>query len=181
MPAGEGTASVSPLWQGIARADDAEPEPRDMLRDIYGSNARGGVDAKAAAEDLGVSERTVRRWAKDGIPSHAKGAGVRESHQQWRASPEGRQSAMNTRRESRLRSRGTTIRFKGRVKVSQEWRKRDIEFPISSEDAGDLLDALLAGNDEAALDIFADAMGDGFFGGDVAVADLDPSALETFK
>lgn len=164
------------LWQGVGRVDDREPAARELLIDLYGANARGGVDAKAAAAELGVSERTVRRWAKDGIPEHAKGAAVREGHREWRNSPDGREAKMNTRRESRLRNKGTTIKFNGRIKISGDNRHRKVNIPLDGEAMSDILDALLAGNDDAARDALNDAFAD-FFGGDV---DFDLDALETF-
>lgn len=173
----EDQKDLDKLWQGVGRVEDSEPEPRDLLRDLYGENARGGVDAKAAAADLGVSERTVRRWAKDGIPEHSKGGAVREQHEQWRNSPQGREAKMNSRRESRLRSKGTTIKFDGRIRISGDERRRKANIPIDGEAMGDILDALLAGNDGAARDALNDAFAD-FFGGDV---DFDLDSLETFK
>lgn len=164
------------LWQGVGRVDDREPEARELLIDLYGANARGGVDTKAAAAELGVSERTVRRWAKDGIPEHAKGSAVRDGHQEWRNTPEGREAKMNTRRESRLRNKGTTIKFNGRIKISGDNRHRKVNIPLDGEAMSDILDALLAGNDDAARDALNDAFAD-FFGGDV---DFDLDALETF-
>lgn len=165
------------LWHGVGRVDDSEPDARTLLSDLYGTNARGGVDAKAAAADLGVSERTIRRWAKDGIPSHSKGENVRQSHQEYRNSAEGRAAGMNSRREARLRNSGTTLSLNGMVKISGDKRHRKVNIPLDGQAMGDILDALLAGNDLAARDALDDALAD-FFGGEVEV-DLD--ALETFR
>lgn len=178
------SSDTSALWRGIARADEtAEPEPRDMLRDLYGEGAReGSVDTKVAAAELGVSQRTVQRWVKDGkVPGNANGNGVREAHQQWRKGPDGRQAAMNPRRENRLRNKGTTLRFNGKIKISGDKRGRNLEIPLKADDAGEMLDALLAGNDDAALDILTDVIGEGYFAGNVAIDELSDFDLSTFN
>lgn len=173
----EDDSQLDLLWKGVGRADQGEPDAKTLLGELYGHNARGGVDAKAAAAELGVSERTVRRWAKDGIPAHAKGADVRERHQEYRRSPEGRSAAMNSRREARLRNKGTTLSLNGMVKISGDKRHRKVNIPLGGEAMGDIIDALLAGNDTAAREALDDALAD-FFGGEVEVA---LEALETFR
>lgn len=159
------------IWQAVGR--DAAAEPGDvsvLLSDVYGRNSRGHVNAKAAAADLGVSERTVQRWVKQGkLPSNDNGERVRRG---WKESPEARAARMNPRRESRIRSKGTTVQFKGVIRISSDKRNhqsRPVNLELTPEQAGDLLDALLAGNDEAAHAALEDAFGD-HFGGDVELA-----------
>jgi DNA-binding transcriptional regulator YdaS (Cro superfamily) len=94
---------------GRREADVAEgASPRGMLQAAYGRGPRGGaVNAKAAAQDLGVSPRTVRRWAagtQQPSPDHlkalqtsARGAtrtksGRRAATADFRTSPQGSQA-----------------------------------------------------------------------------------------
>lgn len=158
------------IWEAFGRVDaDAEPPPRDVLTDLYGTGPHGGLNTKAAAADLGVSERTVRRWAKQGIPAHQAGEQLRAQHQDWQASPDGREAKMGSRRESRLRNNGTTLTFTGVIKISGDVRRRTTTIPINGGHAGAIIDAILAGNDTAALDALEDAFGDRM-GGSVSLA-----------
>lgn len=157
------------VWAAFGRPQATEPTPREVLTDLYGTGPRGGLNTKAAAAELGVSERTVRRWAHTGIPSNAHGQALKTQHQDWQHSPEGREAAMNTRRESRLRGRGTTLSFTGVIKISSDVRRRSTDLVLSAEQVGPIIDALLAGNDDAALDALEDAFGDAF-GGSVSLA-----------
>lgn len=45
---------------------------RGMLTAVYGLTGRGHVDTRAAAKDLGVSQRTVQRWIADDARQHNK-------------------------------------------------------------------------------------------------------------
>lgn len=156
------------LWQAMGRAP-TETAPREILSDLYGSGPKGGLNTKAAAADLGVSERTVRRWAHEGIPAHTTGDQVRSQHTDWQASPEGREAKMNPRREQRIRSKGTTVSFAGKIKISRDIRRRAVSVALTGEQMGPILDALLAGNDAAAQDALEDAFGD-VFGGSLSLA-----------
>lgn len=158
------------LWEAVGGADAGEPDPRTLLGDLYGHNARGGPDAKAAAADLGVSERTVRRWAKEGIPAHVKGAETRAAHQELRQAPEYRSKHLGGDREERLR-KGGEIRIKGRFQVSGADRQgtRWVALRVGSEEMSDIIDALLAGNDTAALEALEDVVG-AAFGGEVGLS-----------
>lgn len=157
------------LWGAFGRDAAREPgDVRTLLSDLYGANRRGGVNARAAAADLGVSERTVQRWVKaDRLPENANGQRARAD---WHRSADVRAGRMNSRRESRLRSKGTTIRFTGVLMISRDKRRRkDLPITLTGEQAGDILDALLAGNDEDARLALEDAFGDAL-GGDVELA-----------
>lgn len=160
------------IWNAIGgRVAAREPDDvRELLSEVYGTNSRGGVNSRAAAADLGVSERTVQRWVKQGkLPSNENGEHARRV---WKESPEARAARMNPRRESKMRNRGTTLRFKGVIKISSDTRNtrtRSVDVALTAEQAGDILDALLAGNDEAAHAALEDIFGDAF-GGDVELA-----------
>jgi len=175
MTMSDDTSDPDPVWAAFGRTAADEPtDVRTLLSDLYGTNQRGGVDAKTAGAELGVSARTVQRWVKaDRLPQNANGTKARSD---WRASADVRAGRMNARREQRLRSKGTTIRFTGTLKVSTDSRKRtDLPIELTPEQTSDILDALLAGNDEDARIALEDAFGDAL-GGDVELA---IEALET--
>lgn len=166
---GEDAADDNVLWAAFGRDAAREPDDvRTLLTDLYGANRRGGVNAKSAAADLGVSERTVQRWVQtDRLPDNTNGKRARSD---WHRSVEVRAGKMNSRRESRLRSKGTTVRFTGTLTISRDKRRRtDLPIILTGEQAGDILDALLAGNDEDARLALEDAFGDAL-GGDVELA-----------
>ena len=157
------------IWKAFGGrvAARAPTEVRELLSNVYGANSRGGVNARAAAAGLGVSERTIQRWAKlNKLPSNKNGE---RAMRVWKESPKVRAARMNPRRESKMRNKGTTLEFKGIIRVSKDLRRRRINIDLTGEETGVVLDSLLAGNDErahAALeDIFSDA-----FRGDVELA-----------
>lgn len=167
------------VWAAIARDQiDAPVSPSQMLRDLYGSNSRGGVNTKAAATATGKSERTIRRWAKNGLPANTEAQQVRAQHQQWKTSPQGRKANLNSRRESRLRSKGTTVNFVGKIKISNDRRgTRSTSVVLTGPQMDAILDAGLTGDDNAARRALEDAFG-GMFGGSL---DLEIESLETYK
>lgn len=162
----ETRAGGQQLWAAIGRDAATEPgDARALLTDLYGTNRRGGVNTRAAAAALGVSARTVQRWVKTGrLPENANGQRARRD---WRASGQARAARMNPRREARLRNRGTNITFKGLITVSRsDRRRRSVSLELDGEQLGAILDALLAGNDQAAHDALEDAFSEAL-GGDV--------------
>ena len=163
------------IWAALGRVPDKPVDDRSLLADLFGRNTRGGVDTKTAARELEVSERTVRRWAKDGIPSHEKGNLARERHEQWRNSPQGRKQQLNPRREARLRKHGGQLKFYGGVKISSDKRRRKVNLDLSQAQMNALMDATLSGDDAAALAVLEQIAGE-MFGGSV---DLEIESLET--
>lgn len=160
------------VWKAIGRAP-ASTAPRDVLTDLYGTGPRGGLNTAAARADLGVSESTIRRWAKHGIPDNQNGSQVRDKHVEHNASPEVREAKMNPRREARIRKNGMTVKFKGKIRISKtvrDYSTRELELALSPDQAASILDALLAGNDAAAHEALEDAFGDAGFGGSISMA-----------
>lgn len=109
----EATAKMSnAFYRGISGRRDADVAERTstkgMLQAAYGKGPRGGaVNAKAAAEGLGVSAGTVRRWARGSqqpSPEHLKSlqtaarkststkAGRRAATDSFRSSEQGRKA-----------------------------------------------------------------------------------------
>jgi hypothetical protein len=81
---------------GRREADAAEgTNPRGMLQAAYGRGPRGGaVNAKAAAQDLGVSPGTVRRWAAGTQrPSLGRLAALRAAARRATTTKRGRRAA----------------------------------------------------------------------------------------
>lgn len=81
----------SKLWQALSRAGNSVAE---QIGQLYGTSRGGRPDTQAAADDLGVSQRTVERWiAADRTPARGAGRQLAEQHQAWRDTPTGQQGA----------------------------------------------------------------------------------------
>lgn len=81
---------------GRREADSAEgTSMRGMLQAVFGRGPRGGaVNARAAAQSLGVSPGTVRRWAAGTQqPSPSRLATIRQAAKRVTTTKRGRQSA----------------------------------------------------------------------------------------
>jgi hypothetical protein len=167
------------LWDAVRKTPEKAPTPESMVRDVYGVSRRGTPDTRAAAQQLGVSQRTVQRWLKEGMPRRSPAAdALAQRHRGWRDSAAGRRARLSTRRESRLRNKGTSMLFYGKVRISADERRRGTTVTIDGERMGRMLDAALAGNDQLALAELEDAFGDAF-GGSVTLVDIEQ--LDTFQ
>jgi hypothetical protein len=119
---------------------------------------------RGAAERLGVSERTLRRYKSGGKPSKANRARLDEM---TRTAPEVRRAAVSQRREARLRNRGAYVRMSARIGVGDERkyrRRRTIgetsPIHLSGEQMSGIIDAYEQGDDAAALDQLREALDD---------------------
>lgn len=147
-----------------------------QIAHLYGTTSRGQPDTRAAAEALGVSQRTVQRWvAQDRTPDSGPGQQLTSQHQAWRDTAAGRQGQIDARREAQLRQRGTVIRFTGRIKISSDDKHRTTSVVITGEEMAAILDAALNGDDNGALQALEDAFSNAF-GGSVS---LTPTDLQT--
>ena len=63
------------LWGALQKTPDKPATPASMVRDLYGLTRRGTPDTRTAARQLGVSQRTVQRWIKQGMPRRSAAAG----------------------------------------------------------------------------------------------------------
>lgn len=166
------------LWAAVRKTREKAPTPESMVRDLYGQTPRGKPDTKEAANQLGVSQRTVQRWLKQGMPRRSEAADqLQQRHGSWRNSAAGRRARLGTRREARLRNKGTTMVFYGKVRISADERRRGTTVTIDGNRMGQILDAALDGNDQLALARLEDAFGDAF-GGSVSLVEIDQ--LDTF-
>lgn len=167
------------LWDAVRKTPEKAATPSSMVRDLFGETRRGTPNTKAAAEQLGVSQRTVQRWLKQGLPKRSSAAdGLSRRHTSWRDSAQGRRARLGSRREARLRNKGTTMVFYGKISVSADQRRRGTSVLIDGERMGQILDASLAGDDQLALDRLEDAFGDAF-GGSVSLDEIEQ--LDTFQ
>lgn len=167
------------LWGAIQKRHQ-KITPGSMVQDMYGQNARGGPNTKAAAQDLGVSQRTVQRWIKTGhVPAKPGGGGekLQQGHDRWAKSPDGRRAKLSTRREARLRNQGTSMVFFGTIQISGDTRNRGITVDLTGPQMSRILDAALAGDDVAAHKALEDAFGQAM-GGSVR---LRIEHIETYR
>ena len=153
------------------------PTPAQVLTRLYGTGPRGGLNTRAAAAALGVSARTVRRWAQQGIPASAGGQQLQTTYQAWEASPAGRAVTLEGV-EAAKRGQPMAIAFRGKVIISNDPRNninRSLSFTLSPAETNMLLDAGRVGGEpnlHAALEYIAAGKG---FGGSVSldITDLD--------
>jgi len=170
----------SKIWQALSRAGDSPASVAQMVRDRFGSTPRGAPNTGAAAAAYGVSRRTVQRWVKEGIPPHSDPAKhLAADHATWQNSPDGRAGAMNSRRESRLRSQGTAMVISGKFTVSAGDTRgvRTTTIQLTGAQLSAILDANLAGDDERAHRLLEEAVGSNFG----HTPSIDIAGLKTFR
>lgn len=147
------------------------PTPAEVITRLYGRGPRGGINTRAAAADLGVSARTVRRWAQQGIPASAGGARLQSDYRTWEASPAGKTVALEGVEQAK-RDQPMAVAFYGKVIISNDPRNatnRSLSFTLSPAESNLLLDTARAGGEadlQAALEYIASSKG---FGGGVSL------------
>jgi hypothetical protein len=124
---------------------------------------------QGAAERLGISERTLRRYKAGGRPTKANAARLEEV---TRTAPEVRRQALGQRRESRMRSKGTYVRMAGQIGAGGDpryRRRREIgatsPVHLSGEQMAAIIDAYKAGDDEGAAEALREALGEEYAAG----------------
>lgn len=173
MPNQPRRSRAEALWAAIRKTPERPATPRSMISEVFGLTPRGTPNTRAAAAELGVSQRTVQRWIKEGMPTRSAAADdLAQRHATWLDSAEGRRARLSTRREARLRNKGTTMVFYGRVRVSADDRRRGTTVTIDGDRMGGIIDAELAGNDQLALSRLEDAFGESF-GGSVTLVEIE--------
>ncbi|MGW6569975.1 helix-turn-helix domain-containing protein [Streptomyces sp. NPDC054975] len=157
-------AAADALFRGVSRkGDPSTGSPADIV-----ANAEKVLGSKKAlAERLGVSERTVQRWASgDGKPRFGNAKKLKNF---VRNDPDMRRAQLSKHREARIRNQGSRIKVSGNMGVTAGGKKyrrhRTIETDLSPEAMGDIMDKWLAGNDDEALDALREALGDEYVSG----------------
>lgn len=169
--------AVSKIWQALTSAAGpaAPAEPAEMLRDLYGTGPRGGINTGRAAEKLGVSRRTVQRWARDGIPANPSGRSLRQRHNRWNRSTAGQTKALGPAGEQ-MRRRGAGVTFTGKIKISggdsRSTVSRSTGWALSSDDMALVLDAAVTGS-RADLQAALEHVSQNSFGGGSLQLDID--------
>jgi len=120
---------------------------------------------RAAARQIGRSERTIRRWAQNNtVPTRG---GAKQSFDQAvadrRGSADYRRAQLNPRREKRMRNNGARLQFSGMAgplndSTDDSFKRRNIDVHISAAAMSDILDAYLVDGDQAAVDALGQAL-----------------------
>jgi hypothetical protein len=147
-----------------------EPTVNRMIRHVYGTRNRR-PNIKAAAEGLGVSQPTVRRWLKQGLPRRGPNTEtLKDQHRGWLDTPAGRASQIPRAVRRQLEGeapRGVQFHFYGKIRISADARNdipRSSTFRLSGPEARPVLLAALSGDDAAAQAALEEAAADGFGG-----------------
>lgn len=157
---------------------DTEVSTASMLRAAYGSTARGGIDTKAAAKDLGVSQRSVQRWIASEERQHARPRADRlkaiaTKARQAATTQRGRKQALRGVRDSsagkKMAAKGASISVDGRQGPSGAKatyvRQRAIGLSLSPNEVESLWAAYEQGGDKAASTWLTNHAGDNYLDG----------------
>lgn len=127
----------------------------DKLRAAFGPGPRGAVvNAKAAAEALGVSTRTVQRWVKGEIrnPKADHVQAITKAARQAASTKAGRKAALAVARDDRASKRGATLTIKGRQgPLDYERHGRSVTLDLDPSQVRAMRDAWEAGGDNGVL------------------------------
>ncbi len=132
---------------------------RAMLQGAFGEGRRrGGVDTRAAAQGLGVTQRTVQRWLAGtgrqrhgASPEHLKAIASRA--RQAASTQKGRRTAMAAARRGPLTRNGARLTVRGQqgpLRAGKEYRRmRRLDLDLQPEDVEALMSAYERGGDKA--------------------------------
>lgn len=135
----------------------------EMLTAAYGTTERGAINTKAAAKDLGVTQRTVQRWiardeAKRSAPRSARLKALSAKARQAATTQQGRKRAMkdvrNSKRGQRMAKSGARVVVGGRQgprsSSANSIRSRTVELNIDAADVNALWTEYERGGESAA-------------------------------
>ena len=136
------------------------PTVRDQIAELGGT--------RAAAQALGRSERTIRRWGQQGRVPPAAAGSFDQAIQRNRKSEDSRRGQIPGERDSQLRQ-GAVFKFSGVAgpvtdSSDDSIRKRTLTFPLSAEAMSDILDAFYTGGTEAAIEALGQALAAEYMG-----------------
>ncbi|MER7498317.1 hypothetical protein ABT033_37730 [Streptomyces pharetrae] len=152
------------LYQGISRkSDPSKGTPAEMIskaKEVLGST-------KAVAQRLGVSERTVQRWAAG--DSKPRFGNARKLKNFVRNDPQMRRAQLSNLRQARIRNQGSRVKARGEMGVTAAGKKyrrtREIETELSPDAMNEIMERWLQGDDAGALDALNEALGNEYVGG----------------
>ena len=172
-------AQSSTLYQGISGRREADfaqgANVRGMLQAVFGRGPRGGaVNARAAAQSLGVSPGTVRRWAAGTQkPAPARLAAIRQAARRVTTTKRGRRAATADFRASAQGSQA--LRGGSKIWVSGEQgvggydqgyaRDRRVATDISPDEIEAMLRAYEDGGDRGLRDWMREFFDDKYVAG----------------
>lgn len=135
---------------------------RDMIIGAFGTTKRGGPNTRAAAEALGVSQRSVQRWiaGKDrkqrNAPRSDHLSNLRVKARQAVSTKKGRKASLDQSRQrfaGRKSTKLTTHGLQGPEGGGKGYsRVRTVSIELSSGDLDAMFDAYERGGDSAVTD-----------------------------
>lgn len=148
------------IFKGLTgRAGSPTGSVRDMLTSAFGTNARGGPNTRAAASELGVSQRTVQRWIagenrkQRNAPRADHLSTLRTKARQSTTTKKGRKAALDQSRSrfaSRKSAKLTTHGLQGPEGGGKGYsRMRTVSLELSGTDIDAMFDAYEKGGDKA--------------------------------
>lgn len=168
--AAEETPQPRGPWRFFASTLSArppQPRPNTMLRDLFGRGRRDHTraDTGRAAEELGVSQRTVERWIqKKKIPA----AREQEIRQRWEESPAGRKRRIDPAAQ-RLFVSGQPIActVEADVTISNDRRNgtpRAFTLVFGADEAQGIMQSMIQGDEDEAERVWDQVVERGFGG-----------------
>lgn len=132
---------------------------KDLIIAAFGTTKRGGPDTRAAAEHLGVSQRSVQRWIagenrkQRNAPRADRLSALRTTARQAATTRTGRKAALSDARArfaTRKTARLTTYGVQGPLAAGKSYsRLRPVTLELGSADIDALFDAYERGGDKA--------------------------------
>lgn len=151
---------------------------RGLLETAFGLGPRGGLNTRAAAQALGVSQRTVERWVTTtGQQRHKASAGnlskLRASARRARTTKKGRAQAMAPKAGDRQARNGAHVTMRGVQGVRDYERERYVEWDIDPAHVEAVRQAYIDGGEAGARQAMEDVWSDAYGAGDWSIARLD--------
>lgn len=161
---------------GLDRADESKSLP-ERLADIV----KHAGSWKAAAALVGVSDSTLRKWRRGA--SGGRGIAKPKAASLKAVARAQRRARLSPAREAYLRGKAwvQVFEFGGEVTISSDTRGRSLgpdDIDEQSVSLDDVVDAYLAGDDEAAVEAFGEMLAEGYFqisddGASIDIGDID--------
>jgi hypothetical protein len=153
----------------------ADADVRGMLTAAYGPGPRGAaINTRAAAQDLGVRQRTVQRWLagderQHNRPSDTHLRGLARKARQAATTRAGRRRALAGVRGSSMTRYGSKMAVRGvqgPTAAGRDYRRsRQVLLQLDPDSVTDLLDAYEAGGDKGLVSWLEEYAGDHYVDG----------------